>query len=128
MVLAAALPAFVNFWQMSRIMSLRKKHDIKYPTMVSEKHKDFNCAQRAHHNTLELLPFFFPALLLGGIRYPLYAGITGAVFSVGRVMYSLGYYTGNPEKRVPGALISEVALVGLLGLNILTGANILGWW
>ncbi len=80
-------------------------------------------------NTLELLPFFLPNLLLAGLRHPCYAGIFGAVFIVGRVVYSLGYYTGDPSKRVPGALMSMMgALLPLTALTVSTAAGILGWW
>ncbi len=128
-VLAAAATVAVNFWQMSRIGGLRKKLGIKYPQMYSEKHPEFNCAQRVHQNTLEMLPFFIPNLLLAGLRHPCYAGIFGGVFIFARIIYSLGYYTGDPSKRVPGAILSMLgSILPLTGLTVSTAAGLLGWW
>ena len=120
---------FVNLWKMMKIGGLRKKLNIKYPTMYSDEHPIFNCYQRAHQNTLEFVPYFYPALLTAGLRHPIGAAITGSVFCVGRVIYAIGYQSGDPEKRVPGALISEVfGLLPLLGMSVSFGAGLLGWW
>ena len=128
-ILAAAGSMVVNFWQMMNIGKLRRKHKILYPVMISEKHEDFNCAQRAHQNTLENLPFFLVNLLLGGVRFPKYAAIAGGVFLLGRVVYSIGYYTGKPERRVPGAIMSTLlGMFPLFGMAIGTGAGLLGWF
>ena len=97
--------------------------------MTSEKHNDFNCAQRVHHNTLEVLPFYFVCLLGASIRHPFYASIAGAVWIFGRVIFSLGYYTGNPGNRVPGAILSgPIGLVPLFGMAVSSAFGILGWW
>ena len=120
---------FVNVWKMMRIGGMRKKLGIKYPTMFSEKHPIFNCYQRAHQNTLEFVPYFYPALLTAGLRHPIGAAAAGGVFVLGRIIYALGYYSGEPQKRVPGALISEVlGLLPLLGMSVSFGAGLLGWW
>merc|ERR1712228_875257 len=109
----------VNMWKIMRIGGMRKKLDIKYPAMTSEKHPIFNCYQRAHQNTLEWLPFFYPALFTAGLRHPLAATATGSAFVIGRVIYALGYSTGDPKKRTPGALISELlGLFPLIGLSV----------
>ena len=79
----------------------------------------FNCYQRAHQNTLEFVPYFYPTLLTAGLRHPVGAAIAGAIFVLGRVIYALGYYSGDPQKRVPGALISEVlGLLPLMGMSV----------
>merc|ERR1712184_104627 len=97
----------VNLWKMMRIGGMRKKLGIKYPVMYSKEHPIFNCYQRAHQNTLEFIPYFFPALFFAGLKYPVASAACGAAFALGRIIYALGYSTGNPDKRVPGALISE---------------------
>jgi glutathione S-transferase len=116
---------FLNLWQMLKISALRKKNGIKYPAMTSDNHQDFNCAQRVHQNTLENIPFFFANLLVAGMRTPMLTAALGVVWIVMRVMFSNGYYTGNPEKRKPGAQIS-IATIGLLCLlSFYTGLGLL---
>ena len=61
--LVVAATFFTNFWHMMRIGSLRKKYEIKYPAMTSDKHEDFMRAQRVHQNNLEQLPFFYVNLV-----------------------------------------------------------------
>ena len=119
----------VNFWKMMRIGGMRKKLGIKYPEMYSKEHPIFNCYQRSHQNTLEFVPFFYPTLLTGGLRHPVGAAIAGGAFVLGRIIYALGYSSGDPQKRVPGALISELlGLLPLIGMSVSFGAGLLGWW
>ncbi|TRY76160.1 hypothetical protein TCAL_03517 [Tigriopus californicus] len=106
--LVASSTFLLNMWQSIRIGGMRKKLDVKYPVMYSEKHPIFNCYQRAHQNTLEQLPFFLTTLFLAGIRFPCYAAMFGASWLLGRVVYTLGYSSGSPDKRVPGAFISMI--------------------
>lgn len=128
-ILAGSATVFLNLWQMFRIGKLRKAYGIKYPQMTSDQHPDFNCAQRVHQNTLESIPFILAMLLMGGLRHPQYAAGFGAAWLFGRVVYSIGYYTGKPEKRIPGAIISTLlGLFPLTGLAISSGAGLLGLW
>ena len=120
---------FVNFSKAMKIGGMRKKLGIKYPTMYSDEHPLFNCYQRAHQNTLEFVPYFYPTLLTAGLRHPVGAAVAGSLFAIGRIIYALGYYSGDPEKRLPGALISEFfGLFPLLGMSVSFGAGLLGWW
>ena len=126
-VVLAASGAFVlNMWQSFRIGGARKRFGVKYPDMYSDKHPQFNCYQRAHQNTLESVPFYLSLLLAAGIRYPCYAAGFGAAWLVGRVAYTIGYSTGNPEARIPGAILSILGLLPLFGLSVATGAKIAG--
>ena len=54
---------------------------------------------RAHQNTLEHHPTFVAMLALGGLEMPVFSAIAGCVWIAGRVIYSRGYYTGDPKKR-----------------------------
>ena len=47
-ILVASSTVFINYWQIYHVGSLRKKYGIKYPTMYSAQHNDFNCAPRFH--------------------------------------------------------------------------------
>ena len=96
--------------------------------MYSEKHPEFNCYQRAHQNTLEFTPFYLALVILGGLRHPSFAAGAGGIYLVGRIIYSLGYYTGNPKSRIPGFILNLLALTALLGCSVSTAAGLLGWW
>lgn len=65
----------------------------------------FNCAQRAHAHYLENYAIFNVAMLISGLRYPLLSAAAGAVWSVSRVAFALGYVRRGVEKgrgRVAG--------------------------
>ena len=99
------------------ILKARKKYGVEYPEMYSKDSNTFNCIQRAHQNTLENLPQFFFLLTMGGLSHPQLAGAAGWVWVAGRIVYALGYSTGDPKKRVRGAF-------GYLGLFTLLGCTI----
>jgi glutathione S-transferase len=58
----------------------------------------FNCAQRAHYNFLENYNQTLAAMLIGGLEYPITSATLGAVWSVCRILYAVGYTrSGNKE-------------------------------
>lgn len=122
--LVVAATFFMNFWHMMRIGSLRKKYKIEYPAMTSDKHQDFMYAQRVHQNNLEQLPFFYVNLLLAAAASPTTAAIMGTVWVIGRIVYSLGYYSA-PSYRVPGAIGSSLTLAALAIYNIYSSLKLL---
>ena len=62
--------------------------------------------------------------LLAAASNPTTAGIMGAVWVVGRIVYSLGYYSA-PSKRVPGAMVSTLTLAALAIFNIYSSLKLL---
>ena len=96
--------------------------------MYSDKHPIFNCYQRAHQNTLEATPFYLALVLTGGLRHPMIAAGAGAIYLAARIIYSLGYYTGNPKSRIPGFILNLLALVVLFGCSVSTFVGLLGLW
>jgi len=58
----------------------------------------FNCAQRAHHNTLEVVPHTLFTILFSGLRYPTAATALGSLWVFGRIIYTMGYSTGDAAK------------------------------
>ncbi|KAJ8027099.1 Microsomal glutathione S-transferase 3 [Holothuria leucospilota] len=115
-VLFLAYAAF--FFLAEMVVYARKKFDVPYPTMYSEKSKQFNCYQRGHQNALESLPFFLVFTLLGGLQHPLVVSVAGVVWCVGRIVYALGYYSGDASKRAPGAILAFLALVAIFGCSV----------
>jgi len=111
----------------ARVGMARRKYDVQYPAMYSDKEQVFNCIQRAHQNTLEVYPMFLMLLIFGGLQHPCRAAIAGALWLVARVVYAHGYYTGNPKMRTPGALSSLICLIFLLGTTISLALHTLHW-
>nr|XP_023698261.1 microsomal glutathione S-transferase 3-like [Paramormyrops kingsleyae] len=99
-----------------KVGAARKKYDIKYPTMYSEKEQIFNCIQRAHQNTLEVYPQWLIFQTIAGLVYPMTASVLGVIWVTSRFSYAWGYYTGNPVKRMNGAY----GYVGFFGVVILS--------
>ncbi|KAG2230074.1 hypothetical protein BDF21DRAFT_442377 [Thamnidium elegans] len=106
----------------AKVGGARKAAGVSYPYLYAEKseaEKDpkknvFNCTQRAHQNTLEILPIYNTLLLVGGIKYPEISAAAGAVFMLGRMVFVSGYSTGDPSKRLRGAF-GYLGLITLLG-------------
>ncbi|KAM6498461.1 hypothetical protein JOM56_006409, partial [Amanita muscaria] len=97
---------FVLAYQVFLVMKYRQRARIQYPQLYAEKSeaeanpeaKKFNCAQRAHHNTLENLPMIYIPTLVTGLKYPLFAAVACTLWSLSRISYTHGYITGNPDK------------------------------
>jgi len=90
----------------------RAKYKIYPPAMTGD--PNFERAVRVHENTLEQLIFFLPLLWLFSFYVsPVYAGILGAIWLLGRSLYAWGYYQAA-EKRVIGFAISNLSGVVLL--------------
>lgn len=65
-------------------------------------------------NTLETLPLFLLTLLISGLRHPRLAVGLGATWLVGRVLYTVGYASGDPARRMQGGLPSSLSYIGLV--------------
>ncbi|KAF8140449.1 hypothetical protein EV363DRAFT_1579787 [Boletus edulis] len=110
-------------WQTFLVGKARGRAGIAYPQLYAEAAQvkenpsamEFNCTQRAHQNTIEFAPIVTVSTLVFGLKCPHAAAMMCASFVVGRVIYTLGYKTGKPAKRVPGAVIANVSTMGLLG-------------
>ena len=80
----------------------------------------FNCAQRAHYNFLENYTQALAAILIGGLEYPITSATLGAVWSVCRILYAVGY-TRSGNKNASGryagagAWLAQFALFGVAG-------------
>ncbi|XP_029827885.3 microsomal glutathione S-transferase 3 [Ixodes scapularis] len=124
-VLVGVGSTLVNMWLSIRVGKARRLYDVKYPAMYSDTNIVFNCIQRSHQNFLEYYPQFLMVLFLGGIEYPRLAAASGVVFLAGRIVYALGYSTGDPAKRMRGGF-QYIGLLTLLGLSARLGVRMLG--
>eukprot|EP00252_Welwitschia_mirabilis_P009984 TRINITY_DN2299_c0_g1_i1.p1 TRINITY_DN2299_c0_g1~~TRINITY_DN2299_c0_g1_i1.p1 ORF type:complete len:145 (-),score=18.74 TRINITY_DN2299_c0_g1_i1:63-497(-) len=122
-IVCAVVYCILNTWMGVQVGKARKKYKVTYPTMyaIESENKDaklFNCVQRGHQNSLELMPVFFLLLLLGGIQHPVASAILGVFYSIGRYFYFRGYSSGVPENRISYVKYSMVALLGLMGCTL----------
>ncbi|XP_050387991.1 uncharacterized protein LOC126804965 [Argentina anserina] len=129
-VLVAVLYSFLNFFMAAKVGLARKKYKVFYPTMYASEsdNKDanvFNCVQRGHQNSLEMLPLFFVFLILGGLRHPCISASLGLLYTVSRFFYFQGYSTGDPQKRLSIGKYAFLALMGLIGCTISFGVTLL---
>ncbi|EJC99660.1 uncharacterized protein FOMMEDRAFT_112727 [Fomitiporia mediterranea MF3/22] len=106
-VLAAATSSILlNAYQVYNVTKARKAANIAYPQAYAEKAEAmssvaayrFNCAQRAHQNTLESAPHVILSTLVTGLKYPYLAAALGGTWIAGRFFYTIGYSTGDPDK------------------------------
>ncbi|XP_059623304.1 uncharacterized protein LOC132266447 [Cornus florida] len=128
--LVLVLYCFFNFWMAFQVGQARKKYKVNYPTLyaVESENKDaklFNCVQRGHQNSLEMLPMFFMLMILGGIKHPLICASLGAFYIVGRYFYFTGYASGDPRNRLNLGKYGFLALLGLMICTISFGVNLL---
>ncbi|KAL4254140.1 Membrane associated eicosanoid/glutathione metabolism-like domain superfamily protein [Abortiporus biennis] len=98
---------WLNIWQVSKVAHARAKAGIQYPQMYAEVAQaatsvnvmKFNCVQRAHQNTFEISPMVIVSTAIAATRYPVFAAAACSIWVVSRVMYTIGYSTGEPSKR-----------------------------
>ncbi|BFG25537.1 hypothetical protein CerSpe_118110 [Prunus speciosa] len=129
-VLVLVLYTFLNFWMAGKVGKARKMYKVPYPTLYASEsdNKDakvFNCVQRGHQNSLELMPLFFVLLLLGGLKHPCISAGLGLFYAVTRYFYFKGYSTGDPQNRLSVGKYGFLALLGHIVCTISFGVTLL---
>eukprot|EP00884_Botryococcus_braunii_P002283 jgi/Botrbrau1/12055/Bobra.0295s0010.1 len=113
---AVGVLGIINQWMSFQVIAARKKYNVPYPRLYAEgasaEAESFNCVQRGHQNFLENLPLFLGMQLLLASIYPRTAAGLIVLWAVGRVVYFLGYAKGDPNKRLPGAVVSSLTQLG----------------
>ncbi|CAK9136420.1 unnamed protein product [Ilex paraguariensis] len=128
-VLVLVFYCFLNFWMTGQVVRARKKYNVSYPTLYASESdnknaKLFNCVQRGHQNSLEMMPMFFMLMILGGMKHPLICASLGVVYIVARYFYFTGYSTGNPENRLKIGKFGFMSLMGLMVCTISFGISL----
>lgn len=116
--MAMHLPAIITLLSLLLFFAIliyvgyaRMKYGIKAPATTGN--QDFERVFRVQMNTLENLILFLPALwLFSNYVSPLWAGVLGIVWFVGRVDYAISYARAA-EARSRGYGISALAFVAL---------------
>ncbi|KAE8703874.1 60S ribosomal protein L19-3 [Hibiscus syriacus] len=129
-VMVVVLYCFLNLWMAFQVGKARKKYKVFYPTLyaLESENKDaklFNCVQRGHQNSLELMPMFFVLLILGGMGHPCVSAALGLVYTISRYFYFTGYATGDPKNRLNLGRFGFLALLGLMMCTVSFGINLL---
>ncbi|VDI49580.1 glutathione S-transferase [Mytilus galloprovincialis] len=124
-ILVASSTWFLMNWLEMRTLLARSEYGVPYPKMYSDDDR-FNCVQRAHQNTLENYPQFLILLVFAGLTFPKLSAAAGMVWIIGRVFYALGYYSGDPKKRMRG-VFAYAGLLTLLVCSIITALKMLGF-
>lgn len=114
---------WVLLYQTMTVSKHRKAAGVKYPQAYADKAeaeaslaaKKFNCAQRAHQNTLESIPPLYVSALITALKYPIPAAVGLGLWSVSRIAYTAGYTSGDPAKRnTRGAWLGSLSTFGFL--------------
>jgi glutathione S-transferase len=108
-------------WASIKVNHARMRFGVAWPAMYAptgHKHEvQFNCFQRAHQFLLEYRGQFYVALLVPTLGpFPFLAFVLGSVYVLGRVVFCLGYHTGNPKNKELGDF-SYFGLHALVGLS-----------
>ncbi|KAK9866783.1 hypothetical protein WJX84_004341 [Apatococcus fuscideae] len=115
---AAAFTGAVYLWQSFRVGAARRKYGVKYPKMYAtgddQDSNTFNCIQRSHQNSSETIGPVMVMQALLGLYHPITAASLGVAWAIGRIVYTIGYSSGDPNKRSPGAAVSALSMIGLL--------------
>ncbi|TFK30847.1 membrane-associated proteins in eicosanoid and glutathione metabolism [Coprinopsis marcescibilis] len=125
--------AWLIIGQSFTVSAARKNAKIDYPQMYASTAQQkeskealiFNCAQRAHQNTLENLPIVWISTIVSGLQYPVLSASACALWVVSRIFYTRGYITGDPKKRVgPVYMVGTFSLLG----SFLAASYVSGTW
>ena len=93
----------------------------KYSQKLSYKDwYEFNSAQRAHYNFVEWIASTLLLIIVAGVYFPIPAAVLGLVIFIARLIYSLGYAMGGPKGRTIGALLNDIAFLGVLVLSFIS--------
>jgi glutathione S-transferase len=110
--LATCLALLVYTWTMVLCGRARGAYGIKAPAVTG--HPEFEKRFRAQQNTLEQLMLFLPSLWMFSLAVsPIWGGIIGLAFVLGRILYVTGYIR-DPASRELGFTIGAVATAILL--------------
>ncbi|KAJ2765397.1 hypothetical protein IWQ56_002272 [Coemansia nantahalensis] len=93
--------------------------------LSSEENEEFSRFQKVHQAHVEYTPLAQSSVLLAGLFYPKLSAYAGAVYIVGRLVYSFAYIKCGPDSRKYGAALTCPSIVVLLGATFYGSAKAL---
>lgn len=67
------------------------------------------------------MPIVLLFIIIGGLGYPIATAVIGFVYSVSRIIYTIGYTSSKGAKgRIAGSAISFLAMFGVIILSIMS--------
>ncbi|KAJ6549932.1 hypothetical protein B0H19DRAFT_951646 [Mycena capillaripes] len=104
-VAALASTVFLLTAQATTVFKLRGLAGIEYPRLYANTQEmtaspaamQFNCAQRAHQNTVENIAMYYVMTAIVAIRYPVIAASALEMWVLSRIAYTIGYIKGGPN-------------------------------
>jgi glutathione S-transferase len=84
-----------------------------------------NNGQRAHMNFVEWVTSSLFFLLVAGLYCPCTATILGVVMIVARMIYAIGYVSGGPNGRRIGAILNDLAVLGLFVMAVMYSVHLI---
>ncbi|EJU06300.1 membrane-associated proteins in eicosanoid and glutathione metabolism [Dacryopinax primogenitus] len=129
-IAAATSTVFLNVYQYLNVRNHRRASGIKYPQLYAEQAEvaknplalKFNCAQRAHQNTLESISYVLMMGFVTGLKYPVTSASLLTAWILGRVSYTYYYSKGDPTKR--GFSLFNTALTGLMLTSVASAGQL----
>ena len=119
LIIVSALALLVYYFTLMMSGVARVRYKIEAPAISGD--PDYERYVRAHHNTMEHLVLFLPAMWLFGIAVdPTWAAGIGIIWPVARLGYALGYHAHAP-KRMPWRLASMPPIYGLVLGSLIGG-------
>ena len=83
-----------------------------------QKWEEFNNAFRGFQNYKENITMYIGITLLTGLYFPLFAAGGCAALAAGRILYAIGYSCKGANSRLPGAMITLLSFIALVGGGI----------
>ena len=76
-------------------------------------------------NFVEMIASSLLFLLIGGLHCPLCASGFGVLMIISRIFYAVGYVKKGPKGRLVGALLNDIALLGLFILGVMAAWSLI---
>ena len=112
--LATVVALLVYYVLCINVSRARAKYDVPAPKMSGD--PNFERVLRVQMNTVEQLVIFLPLLwLFSFFISPVWAGVLGGIWAIGRIIFAWGYYQAAEKRGIGfgiGALVTLALFIG----------------